>query len=439
MRNCKLSALIFLASAALAQTDKPSLIEAGRVLDVRKAVYLDRQGILVQNGRIRELGPIAEVRAHAPADAARIDLHDSTILPGLIDCHAHLLIAVEGRFLGDALTVAVAQMSPAKRALMGARTAREDLDAGVTSVRIVGHSGIDGDAALRDAINAGWIPGPRIQAATRKLAPPGGQALPLHSAVAEQITEQEFRIIAGVDDARRAVREALHQGADLIKAVPGDQPPRMGTDELRAIVDEAHRANIKVAIHASTTEAIQIAIDAGVDSIEHGDEATEPQLQAMREKGIFLGATEWNRATLEGAYGGFVSLPQIRPAFNAYFSRYSAANARRLKAAMRIGVKIAAGSDMWFAYPGKTRGEATVMAMTTGLRDEGMPPADAIRAMTATAADLMGWQDRVGAIEPGKFADIIAVSGDPLKDIEELQRVRFVMKGGQVIRNSSAR
>lgn len=183
-----------IGAAAFAQ--RVTLIEAGRVLDVRAGAYATRQGILVENGRIREIGDLAAVQAHAPKDAATIDLHDATLLPGLIDCHAHLLIATEFRFLGDALTVAVTQMSASQRALLGARNAREDLEAGVTSVRMVGHSGINGDSALRDAVNAGWIPGPRIQAATRKLAPPGGQALPLHSAVASEITDQEFRIIA---------------------------------------------------------------------------------------------------------------------------------------------------------------------------------------------------------------------------------------------------
>ena len=416
-----------------------TLIEAGRVLDVRTGAYANRQGILVENGRILEIGDIAAVRAHAPKDAAAIDLRTATLLPGLIDCHAHLLIAVEPRFLGDALTIAVAQMSASQRALLGARNAREDLEAGVTTVRMVGHSGINGDSALRDAINAGWIPGPRIQAATRKLAPPGGQALPLHSAVESEITDQEFRIVAGADDARRAVREALHEGADLIKVVVGDQPPRLGVDEVKAIVDEAHRSKIKVAVHAATAESIAISIEAGVDSIEHADEASDDQLAAMRDKGIFLGATEWTREALMGAYKALNMTPELQAAFDAYYKNYSANSTRRLRSAMKLGVKIAAGSDMWFNYPGKTRGEATVMALATGLHEEGMPAADQIRAMTLSAAELMGWQDRVGSVEPKRFADLIAVAGDPLRDIGELQRVKFVMKAGRVVRNDFGR
>jgi imidazolonepropionase-like amidohydrolase len=431
-----IGALLLLASGtAVAQQRSVSLIEPYRVLDVRSGTCRNHQGVLIENGRIQEVGELDAVRAHAPKEVRAIELPGATLLPGLIDCHAHLLIAVDGRFLGDALTVVVAQMSPSQRALLGARNAREDLEAGVTTVRMVGHSGIDGDAALRNAIDAGWIPGPRIQAATRKLAPPGGQALPLHSAFAAEMTNQEFRIVAGVDDARRAVREALHEGANLIKAVPGDQPPRMGTDELRAIVDEAHRARIKVAAHASTVDAIQIAIDAGVDSIEHADEATDEQLQAMRARDIFLGATEWTRQALLAPYAKVLALPALQAGFDAYFKRYSENSIRRLKSAMRLGVKIAAGSDMWFDYPGKTRGEATVMVLSSGLRAEGMPAADVIRAMTVSAAELMGWQDRVGTLEPGRFADLIAVAGDPLEDIGELERVKFVMKGGQVVKN----
>jgi len=285
----------------------------------------------------------------------------------------------------------------------------------------------------------GWIPGPRIQAATRKLAPPGGQALPLHSVVAAQITEQEFRIVAGPDDARRAVREALHEGADLIKVVVGDQPPRLDADEMKAIVSEAHRSKIKVAVHASTTEAIALAIEAGVDAIEHAEEATDDQLRAMRDKRHLPGATEWTRQALFTPVDNALKFsPAELAGFDAYFKDYSAKSTRRLQRARELGVKIAAGSDIRFLYTGKTRGEATIMMVTTGLHAEGMSPAEIIRAMTVSAAELLGWQDRVGMIEPKKFADLIAVAGDPLRDIGELEHVKFVMKGGQVVKNEFA-
>ncbi len=440
MNKHRLIAVVLLIGSggpiAHAQPGKVVLIEAGRVFDARAGAYLTRQGILVENERIKELGDLPTVRDHAPKDAVAIDLGGATLLPGLIDCHAHLLAGMSFRQATDALTLAVTQMSPSQRALLGARHAREDLEAGITTVRMVGHSGINGDSALRDAINAGWIPGPRIQAATRKLAPPGGQALPLHSVIATQITDQEFRIVAGADDARRAVREALHEGADVIKVVVGDQPPRLGPDEVKAIVNEAHRSKIKVAVHASTADAIALAIEAGADSIEHAEEASDEQLRAMRDKAIFLGATEWTRQAFFGPLEKIFKISPVEQAgFDAYYKSYSEKSTRRLRSAMKLGVKIAAGSDMWFQYPDKTRGEATVMAMTSGLHGEGMAPADIIRAMTVSAAELLGWQDRVGAIEPKKFADLIAVAGDPLQDISELERVKFVMKGGHVVKN----
>jgi imidazolonepropionase-like amidohydrolase len=431
-------AAFFLIAHCVLAADQPQpvLIEAGRLLDVRTGIYLDHPGILTEGDRIKEIGDFANVRDHAPKDAVAIDLRTATVLPGLIDCHAHLLAAMEFRHLSDALTIVLTQMSPSTRALLGARNAREDLEAGVTTVRIVGHSGINGDAALRDAINAGWIPGPRILAATRKLAPPGGQDLPLHSTVASQVTDQEFRIIAGTDDARRAVREALHEGADVIKVVIGDKPPRLGTDEVRAIADEAHRSKIKVAVHASTAEAIDIAIQAGVDSIEHGEEASDQQLTQMRDKSIFLGATEWTRPAVLGPYDKIFKLtPEDQADFDAYFKNYSEKCIRRMQSARRLGVKIAAGSDMWFQYPDKTRGQATVFVLTTGLQSEGMPAIEIIRSLTVRAAELLGWQDRVGSIEPKHFADLIAVNGDPLTDISELQRVKFVMKGSLVVKN----
>lgn len=422
--------------ALAADPPQPVLIEAGRLLDVRSGTYLEHPGILTEGDRIAEIGDFARVRDHAPKNALAIDLRNATVLPGLIDCHAHLLAAMEFRHLSEALTIVLSQMSPSTRALLGARNAREDLEAGITTVRIVGHSGINGDAALRDAIHAGWIPGPRILAATRKLAPPGGQDLPLHSTVASQVTDQEFRIIAGTDDARRAVREALHEGADVIKVVIGDKPPRLGIDEVRAIADEAHRSKIKVAVHASTAEAIEIAIQAGVDSIEHGEEASDQQLTQMRDKGIFLDATEWTWAALFGPYDKIFKLtPEDQADFKAYFKSYSEKSLRRLQSAMRLGVKITAGSDMWFQYPDKTRGQATALVLTTGLQGEGMPAIEIIRSLTVRAAELLGWQDRVGAIEPKHFADLIAVTGDPLTDITELQRVKFVMKGGLVVKN----
>lgn len=432
--------LLLLTSLAVAQAARPAprttLLKAGRLLDVRSGNYLANQGVLIENDKIKEVGPLAEVQSHAPRNAAVIDLSHATVLPGLIDCHAHLLDAMPPVEPSQSILITVAGMSPSKRELLGARMAREDLEGGFTTVRVVGHSGVDGDAALRDAINQGWVQGPRIQAACRKLTPPGGQAIQLNPVVAEKITDQEFLQVGSPGEARKQVREDRLYGADLIKVVADADGRFVTTDEMKAIVEEAHRSHMKVAVHATTVTGIQTAIDAGVDSIEHGDDATDEQLKAMRDKGIFFDVTETYyggrlRAWLEKSV---VLSPEMQMGLAAYEKRQESTVPPRIQKILKYGLKYAIGSDMWFDYPGKTRGQATAL-MFGALRDAGMPPTDILRAATVNAAELLGWQDRVGAIEPGKFADVIAVSGDPLKDITELERVQFVMKGGEVVRN----
>jgi imidazolonepropionase-like amidohydrolase len=425
------------AQAAPPQAKKTTLLKAGRMLDVRTGKYISNAGILVENDKIKEAGPLAQVQAHTSKDALIIDLGAATLLPGLIDCHAHLLTSGTSISPQEIILNAAAGMSPTMRVLMGAQNAREDLEGGFTTVRVVGHSGIDGDVSLREAINQGWVTGPRIQAAARKLAPPGGQALHLNPAIADQIVDQEFLQVAGTDSARKAVRENLLYGADLIKVVADADNRFISPDEMKAIVEEAHRAKVKVTVHATTVTGIQAAIDAGVDSIEHGNDVTDEQLKAMREKGIFLDITELSfggrmRAMIEKQQ---VLSPQLQQELKAYEQMEAKQTPARIGRILKSGVKFTTGSDMWFDYPGKTRGQATAI-MFGALKDLGVPPADVIRAATVSAAELLGWQDRVGVVEQGEFADIIAVSGDPLADVTELERVQFVMKGGEVVKNN---
>jgi len=424
----------------------PKLIKAGRVLDVKSGSYLLNQGILTDGERIKEIGPWEQVQGHAPKEAARIDLSHATVLPGLIDCHAHLVSSMEGRLSGgENIVIAVTQSSAALRALMGAHNAREDLEAGITSARVVGHSGIDGDVALRDAINYGWVPGPRLQASARKITALGGQAVYLQNAVSKQILEQEFLPVSGPDEARRAVRENLANGADLIKIVvdagagPSWQFRYLAPEDAKAIVEDAHRLGLKVAAHATTKVAIQTAIDAGVDSVDHGDEATDDQLKQMKDKGIFLVATDlWTNGR---QYEYFSLFDAFTPADAAMLKASEEKTTEqfkdRLQRAMKIGVKIAMGSDMWSLWPGKTRGEASLLELVE-LQKNGMPNLEIIRSSTVNAAELMGWSDQVGEIAAGKFADLIAVAGDPLQDVGLLQHVRFVMKGAVVVRNELA-
>jgi len=223
---------------------------------------------------------------------------------------------------------------------------------------------------------------------------------------------------------------------EVIKVALDDDGVGIGQSEMTALVEEAHRAHKRVAAHASGKNAIQIAIDAGADSIEHGNDITDDQLKLMREKGIFFGLTPT-------FYGGFLTKileasivisPPVRTDNAARTERGRQRYNALVQRVLKSGVKFAAGSDMCWFYPGKTRGEATASRFPV-LHDAGMPPLDVLRAITNNAAEMLGWQDRVGSIERGRFADLVAVSGDPLADITELERVRFVMKDGQVVRN----
>jgi imidazolonepropionase-like amidohydrolase len=384
------------------------------------------------------------VQAEAPPGVRTIDLGSATLLPGLIDSHTHLLLdvvvpaeaEVSRRYNGEfvpGLLLAIAGMTPAERVLLGAQLAREDLESGFTTVRNLGHSGINGDAALRDAINAGRVPGPRILAAARKLTAPGSYMQSLNPAVAEAIVQQEFLPVDGPEAARRAVRANVFYGVDVIKVALSDD---LTPAEVTAIVDEAHRQQLKVAVHAFTPGSIQMAIDAGADSIEHGNGVTDEQLKSMREKGIFLDLTP----TFYGGRLGKIREASIvvSPASRAAQASADERGRQRYDALVRrvlkSGVKFALGSDMCWFNPGKTRGQATASVFPL-MHDAGMAPLDIIRALTTTAAELLGWQDRVGAVEPGRFADLVAVAGDPVADITELERVRFVMKSGAVVRS----
>lgn len=422
-----------------------TLVKAGRLLDPRTGNVLAPAAVLIENGKIKEVGTPSRVQASAPAGVKTIDLGSATLLPGLIDSHTHLLLDVIAppeaeivrRFNGvffSGLLLAVVE-SPTKRVLLGAQLAREDLESGFTTVRNLGHSGIDGDTALRDAINAGRVSGPRILASGRKIISPGSYVQSLNPAVSESIIRQEFLPIESPDEARRAVRENALYNVDVIKVAAEDE---LTQAELSAITDEARRRHLRVAFHTSTPAGIQMAIDAGADSIEHGDNVTDEQLKMMRDKGIFLDLTP---TFADGFWTKIHETSVISPALRATLAarddqrrqRYTALIQRILKS----GVKFAAGSDMCWFYPGKTRGQASAI-MFPALHHAGMPSLDILRAVTSNAAELLGWQDRVGAVEPGKFADLIAVAGDPVADISELERVRFVMKDGQVVRNDLA-
>jgi imidazolonepropionase-like amidohydrolase len=461
------------ASATRAQQSQPTpppiLVKATRLLDPRTGNVLAPAAALIEGDKIKQVGSPSQISA--PNGVRIIDLGSATLLPGLIDSHTHLLVdpvlpaeverarRYNGSFV-PGLLLAIVE-SPSKRVLLGAQMAREDLESGITTVRNLGHSGIDGDVALRDAINAGRLVGPRILASGRKFAKEGDYVQSLNPALAEAILDQEFLSVNGPDQARRAVQKNLLYAIDVIKVTISEN---YTLAEMTAIVEEAHRQHLKVAAHAVDAASIQTAIDAGVDSIEHGNEVTEEQLKQMRDKGMFFDFTptsygDFFTRIFEGTIAMSLKLrperldsdQRTRQRYNdlaqllksgAKFpdesnerenQRYNSLVQRVLKS----GVKFAAGSDMGWFYPGKTRGQASVSRFPV-LHEAGMQPLDVIRAITTNAAEMLGWQDRVGAIEAGKFGDLVAVAGDPIADIHELERVHFVMKGGQVVRNDIA-
>jgi len=420
------------------------LLRAGRLLDPRSGKVLSPAAVLIEGDKIKQIGICSQVPA--PVGAEIIDLGTATLLPGLIDGHTHLFLDIivppeaemQRHFNGlfaPGMLLAIVE-SPSKRVLLGAQLAREDLESGITTVRNLGHSGIDGDAELRDAIKSGRVPGPRILASGRKLITRGSYVQNLNPFLADTILQQEFLLIDGADGARQAVRQNAFQNVDVIKVTADEN---LTVAELTSVVEEAHREHLKVAVHAVDKNSIQTAIDAGADSIEHGNEVTDHQLKQMRDKNIFLDLTPTS-------YGGFflkIMEPSIVLSAETRSSRLTS-GARRdkqyqdlVQRVLKSGVSFAAGSDMCWFYPGRTRGQASV-ATFVNLRDAGMSPLDVLRAITINAAEMLGWQDRIGVIAPGKLADLVAVAGDPVADITELERIRFVMKGGQVVKNGFA-
>ena len=414
-------------TGASAQPPRRLAVRAGRMLDVRSGNVITDAVVLIENGRLTNAGSKLSI----PAGAEVIDLGNVMLLPGLIDCHTHLLLNDDPTLSEDSnMILTVTQMSTAKRVLMGAKLGLEDLEAGITVVRDLGNSGVNGDVALRDAIRSGWVIGPRIVASTRALSAAGGQFGNV-SADTQKIIEQEYVVISGVEEARRAVRQAFYDGADLIKVIVNTGSRVVSLEELKVIVEEAHRVGRKVAAHAIGDQATRIAAEAGVDSIEHAYTVSDDVLKMMAEKKIYLVPTDF---PAESYLPPNLS-PEERTQALEGIKGFTSGSRARLTRAIKAGVRIAAGSDSYYAQPGMTRGQTSLL-MFRAYAESGMSPLEIIRAATINAADLLaGDRALFGSIENGKFADLIAVTGDPLKDITELEHVRFVMKGGKVVKN----
>ncbi len=416
-------ALCFAFTAAGAQQSAPAKIvalRASRMLDVNSGSIVHDAVILIQDEKITAAGASLKI----PAGAEVVDLGDATLLPGLIDCHTHLM----ARMSDDdpqGYGLALLTKSQAFRALEGAADARVTLRAGFTAVRDVESEGSGyADVALRDAINQGLVDGPRMQVATRGIAAIG-RYFPFHISPDLPDFPTGAQMISGPEDARRAAREQIGHGANLLKVYADWDVPTLTIDEIRPIVEEAHKARIKVAAHADSVDGIRNALTAGADSIEHGHRADRSSIELMKEKNAFWVPTI--------GYDFYAVDTAKTPQPHKYMQETLDRTRQNISIARELGVKIANGFDPSSAEAhGKNSRE--IIAMTK----LGLPPLEAIRAATTNAAELMGWKDKVGSIEVGKFADVIAVSGDPIADEGELEHVKFVMKGGVVVKNEFA-
>ena len=420
-----------LATVALSQEPKSSptviALKAAHLVDARAGRVLDLQTVLISGDRIEKVGTSPEVAI--PPGATVIDLGPATLLPGLIDCHTHLTADPRNaglRSLG---------ISVPRQALTGARNARVTLEAGFTTVRNVGASGYS-DVALRDAINASEVPGPRMLVSGPPLGITGGHCDENH--LAPEFNYHAEGVADGIPAVMAKVRETVKYGADVVKFCAsggvfskGDLPgaEQYSPAEMAALISEAHRLGRKVAAHAHGTQAIIDATNAGVDSIEHGSLIDDAGIAALKQHGTYLVADIYNDDFIlnMGKQYGFTDEMLEKERMVGQRQREG------FRKAAQAGVKIAFGTDAG-VYPHGWNAKQFAYMVKYGLS-----PMQAIQSATVNAADLIGWADRVGSLEPGKLADIIAVQGDPTTNVTVLEHVQFVMKGGQVVKNELAK
>jgi imidazolonepropionase-like amidohydrolase len=419
-----LSFATFALTSAWGQTSKNVYLRCGTLLDGKSDSPRKNVLVVVQGDKITSI----ETREVKDLDTQVIDLSTKTCLPGLIDTHTHVLL--QGDITAADYDEQLLKQSTEYRTILATVNARRALEYGFTTIRDVETEGAGyADVDVKKAITNGVIPGPRMQVATRAMDVTG--AYPLLGYAPNVEVPHGVQVVDGVESARKAVREQISHGADWIKVYSDrgyrvredgvlDDIPTFTLEELKAIVDEAHRERHKVASHAMALQGVHNSVEAGVDSIEHGNYIADGDLKTMAAHGTFYVPTIY-----VGAYVAEGRAAEGNPVWVKMLAIHEETFRRALKAGVKIAFGTDAGGFAWTVNPAK---EFAYMVKW------GMTPAQAIRSATATAADLLGWSDQVGTIEPGKFADIVAVSGDPLADVSMLEKVEFVMKGGSVVR-----
>ena len=427
MKRCVLIVL-FLSTLTFAQAPrndkqaeapkKTVALRCGSMVDVA-AGQLRRNVVIVVNG-----DKIQSVGGAAPAGVETIDLSNSVCLPGLVESHTHVLL--QGDITAADYDEQILKQSVPFRILLASRAARKSLDYGFTTIRDLETEGAGyADVDLKKAINQGIVPGPRMQVAGRAMDVTGAYPVLGYAWELQPNLPHGVQEVDGVEGARKAVREQLSYGTDWVKIYSDrsyslrpdgvlDDIPTFTLDEVKAIVDETHRQRHKVASHATALQGVHNSVVAGVDSIEHGDYIADEDLRMMKEKGIYYVPTIFVGEYVAEGRGGV-------------WPKMIAISEQTFQRALKAGVKIAFGTDVGgFSWDIDPAVQFKTMVKL------GMTPAQALHSATIDGAELLGWQDRIGTLEPGKFADIIAVPGNPLDDVTQMEKVNFVMKGGEV-------
>jgi imidazolonepropionase-like amidohydrolase len=406
---CLIVVCLLLAAPAWTQT---VAIRAGNLIDPATGTVARNQIILIKDKKIAEVGANVAI----PKDSVVIDLSNEWVMPGIMDAHTHVTQSVRYfRELDHNYLVEATGL----RALRGLHTAQTLLNAGITTVRDVGNDANFAAVDLRKAIDAGWFIGPTVQTAGKIIAPYGGQSTGIPQEIGP-FWRFEYYDADSPDEIRKAVRENIFYGADLIKLVADNSAYHYSVEEIRAAVEEAHHAGRPVAVHVLGGEAADNVIAGGVDSIEHGFNLTDEQLQRMKEKGIFLSGTDFPAIHFEE--GGFPGAKKI-----------GADIIDRLRRAHKVGVKMGFSTDIVTDYKDEDRAAMTWDYLAVW-RAAGVPNAEILKCMTTNDAELLRIQKDRGAIIAGLFADIIAMPANPLDDIESLRKVDFVMKNGTIVR-----